>query len=250
MILAGQALGDGPPLVLLHGLFGAGANFGTVQKRLAAEFRVWTLDLRNHGRSPHAPGMDYATMAADVAKTLDAEHVGPAAMLGHSMGGKVAMALALHEPARVTRLLVADIAPARYDPHFRTIARALQALPLTAALSRADADAALSPVVPDAAVRGFLLQNLRFGPTPRWRIGLDDIAAGLPEIEGWDVAGRYDGPVLSLGGERSDYVLTQHRPAFRTLFPAVRFATLHGAGHWLHADAPDAFVAAVRGFMG
>lgn len=249
MILQGTALGEGPPLVLLHGLFGAGSNFGSMQRRLAALGRVWTLDLRNHGRSPHAPGMGYSTMAADVAETLEAEKIGPAAILGHSMGGKVGMALALAEPHRVTRLLVADIAPARYAPHFRTITAAMQALPLPPGLTRAAADQQLRPAVPDDAVRSFLLQNLRFGSQPSWRIGLDEIAVGLPDIEGWDAAGQYEGPVLSLGGERSDYVLPEHRPAFRALFPAVRFATLHAAGHWLHVDAPDAFLAAVQGFI-
>ncbi len=249
LILQTTALGQGAPLVLLHGLFGAASNFGTVQRRLAEHYQVWALDLRNHGRSPHAPRMDYRTMAADVAETLTAQNVGPAAVLGHSMGGKAAMALALTAPHAVTRLLVADIAPARYEPHFRKIAAAMQSLPLTPGLTRAGADEALRSAVPDPSVRGFLLQNLRFGAQPAWRIGLDEIADALPDIEGWDAAGRFEGPVLSLGGERSDYVLPQHRPAFRALFPAVKFATLHDAGHWLHADAPEAFLAAVLGFM-
>ncbi len=249
MILHATELGQGPPLVLLHGLFGTGSNFGTVQRRLADDHRVLALDLRNHGQSPHAPGMAYATQAQDVLETLDARGLGPAAMLGHSMGGKVAMALALAAPARVTRLLIADIAPVRYPPHFRTIIQAMQALPMPPGLTRADAGAALAPAVPDPAMRSFLLQNLRFGAAPQWRIGLEGIAAGLPDIEGWDGHGRYEGPALALSGERSDYVMPEHRPLFRALFPAIRFATLHDAGHWLHADAPEAFVMAVRSFL-
>ena len=249
MILAGTEMGEGAPLVLLHGLFGAGSNFGTVQRRLAAQHRVLTLDLRNHGRSPHGMGMAYATMAADVLDSLDERGIGAAGVLGHSMGGKVAMAMALLQPDRVSRLLVADIAPAAYAPHHRALIGAMQAVPLTPGLTRAEADAALTPAVRDAGVRGFLLQNLLVGAAPTWRLGLHEIAAGLPEIEGWAGTGVYPGPVLSLQGERSDYVLPEHRPAFRALFPAVRFATLHGAGHWLHAEAPEAFLAATQAFF-
>ncbi len=249
MILAGTEVGEGAPLVLLHGLFGAGSNFGTVQRRLAAQHRVLTFDLRNHGRSPHAMGMAYATMAADVFDSLDDRGIGPVDLLGHSMGGKVAMAMATLRPDRVSRLLVADIAPVPYPPHHRSLVAAMQAIPLHPGLTRADADAALVPAARDAGVRGFLLQNLRVGAEPAWRLGLAEIAAGLPEIEGWSGTGSYPGPVLSLQGERSDYVLPEHRPMFRALFPAVRFATLHGAGHWLHAEAPEAFMAATQGFF-
>lgn len=250
MILHSTEMGEGKPLLLLHGLFGSGSNFGTIQRQLSGQHRVLTFDLRNHGRSPHAPGMDYSTQALDVLETLEALGLQETAVLGHSMGGKVGMALALAAPARVSRLLVADISPVPYPPNFRTIAAAMQALPLTPGLTRADADAALEAAMPHEAARLFLLQNLRFGAAPAWRIGLDDIVAGLPDIEGWQAEGRYEGPVLSLGGERSDYVMPEHRPAFRTRFPAVRFSTLHGAGHWLHADAPEAFLTAVHGFMG
>ena len=237
--------------MLLHGLFGAASNWGRVQRRLAEAHTVLAMDLRNHGASPHDPAMTYPLMAADVAETIGAE-LGPGAVgvLGHSMGGKVAMQLALSAPGLVSRLLVADVAPVRYQPHFRAIAAAMQGIALEPGLTRAAAAAALDGVVDDVAVRGFLLQNLRFGERPGWRIGLPEIAAALPDIEGWPGAGRYEGPVLVLRGERSDYVLPEHRPLFRALFPAAKFATLRGAGHWLHADAPDAFLDTVRAFMG
>ncbi len=237
-------------MVLLHGLFGSAANWGRVQRRLAEAHDVLALDLRNHGSSPHGVVEGYAAMAEDVAETLAAEGVKAASVVGHSMGGKVAMALALAHPALVTRLLVADIAPVAYEPHFRTIAAAMQALPLHPDMTRAEASAAFEPAVPDPVLRGFLLQNLRFGGAPGWRIGLEEIAAGLPAIEGWPASGHYDGPVLVLRGEQSDYVRPEHRPLFRALFPAVRFATLRDAGHWLHADQPDAFLATVRAFVG
>ena len=242
-------VGEGAATVLLHGLFGTATNFASVQKRLAVGRRVVAMDLRNHGRSGHDPRMDYPVMAEDVVETMAALGLGEAAVVGHSMGGKVAMTLALRFPERVSRLLIADIAPVVYAPRNGAIAAAMMGLALEAGFTRAAADAALVPAVPDPAVRQFLLSNLRFGAMPAWRIGLAEIAAGLPEIEGWAGEGRYDGPTLVLRGERSDYVQPAHRAVFRALFPAVRFATLRDAGHWLHADVPDAFVATVDAFL-
>ena len=246
------------PLLLLHGLFGAASNWGRVQRRLAEDRLVLAMDARNHGSSPHDPAFDYPAMARDVLETLDAERIGPVAVVGHSMGGKTAMTLALHAPARVARLVVADIAPVTYPPHYRDLAAAMLALPLRPGLTRLEANAALETAAPDPAIRGFVLQNLRFGATPdaapAWRIGLAEIAAGLPAIQSWDgvaeAGARYDGPVLVLRGKTSDYVQPEHRPLFRALFPAARFATLRDAGHWLHADAPDAFIETVRAFLG
>lgn len=249
MILRSVRMGEGRPVVLLHGLFGSASNWGRIQRRLAETRTVLALDLRNHGASPHDAAMTYAAMAEDVAETLAEQGIAAAGVLGHSMGGKVAMQLALTRPALVSRLLVADVAPVHYEPHFRAIAAAMQAIPLTSGLTRAEALAALEPSTPDPVVRGFLLQNLRFGAPPAWRIGLDEIAAALPEIEGWPGQGRYDGPTLVLRGERSDYILPEHRPLFRALFPEARFVTLRDAGHWLHADAPEPFLATVSSFF-
>jgi pimeloyl-ACP methyl ester carboxylesterase len=252
MRLAVTSMGEGPPVALLHGLLGAGQNFGAVQKALAGEGRrVLALDLRNHGGSPHAATMTYPEMAADVAETLAAEGAWPAAAVGHSMGGKVAMALALARPEGVERLLVADISPVAYPtPLFTAYIAAMQAIPLRPGLARREADAALVPAVPNPALRAFLLQNLLFqADPPRWRIGLEEIAAALPDIGGWPTfAGRYHGRVLSLAGDRSDYVKPEHHAAFRALFPAVDFATMP-AGHWLHAENPAAFLAQVQAFL-
>ena len=249
MRLHATSAGEGPATVILHGLFGTATNFATIGKRLAVSRRVVLMDLRNHGRSGHDPAMDYPVMAADVFETMDALGLEAATLVGHSMGGKVVMQAALAEPGRVTRLLVADIAPVSYPPRHRTTATAMLALPLTAGLTRAAADAALAPAEADPVVRQFLLSNLRFGAEPAWRIGLAEIAAALPAIEGWAGEGRYDGPTLVLRGDRSDYVRTEDRERFRQLFPAARFAALRDAGHWLHADAPDAFVATLDGFL-
>lgn len=230
-------------VVLLHGLFGSARNLGGLQRALAARFRVLALDLRNHGDSSHAPGMGYAVMAQDVLETLDGAW--PAAILGHSMGGKVAMAIALEQPARVRRLLVADIAPVGYPSHFGAYVAAMLQVP--AGATRREADAALAAAVPDPAVRGFLLHNFRSGVG--WRVGLPEIAAALPEIEAWSETGRYDGPTLFLTGARSGYVKPRDHPAIRALFPAATFAAIADAGHWLHAEQPVAFNEAVAGFL-
>ncbi|HEX4262655.1 MAG TPA: alpha/beta fold hydrolase [Acetobacteraceae bacterium] len=252
MILAAREAGSGTPLVLLHGLFGASDNFGRVQRRLAGRFRTIALDLRNHGASPHAPGMDYATLAADVIETLDARAALPAVLVGHSMGGKAAMMAALTAPEAVARLVVVDVAPVRNPPGFRAIAAAMQALPLTPGLTRREAGAVLSQAVPDDRVRAFLLQNLRPGDAPSWRIGLDRIVAALPDIEGWDPppGACYGGPTLFIAGGLSPYVTQEARPAIRALFPKARVLTLKGVGHWVHADDPEGFLFAVDAFAG
>ena len=242
-------MGAGSPVVLLHGLFGSASNWGRIQKELAGAHDVLAMDLRNHGGSPHDPAMSYPLMAEDVAETLAAEGLGAAAVLGHSMGGKVAMQLALARPAVVTRLIVGDVAPVRYPPHFDAIAAAMLRIPLDAGLTRAAAAEVLGGEVADPVLRGFLLQNLRFGGVPGWRIGLVEIAGAMGEISDWTGVGVYEGPVLVLRGETSDYILPEHRGVFRALFPLARFASLRGAGHWLHADAPEAFLATVGPFL-
>ncbi|MEN0073724.1 MAG: alpha/beta fold hydrolase [Paracraurococcus sp.] len=243
--------GEGAPLALLHGLFGAAGNWGTIQKRLTAAHRVIALDLRNHGASGRDAAMDYPAMAADVAATLEALGAAPAAVLGHSMGGKAAMALALARPDLVRRLIVADIAPVAYPPGLRAYVAAMQAVPLHPGLTRREADAALAPAVPEAGIRAFLLQNLRLGGEgPHWRLGLAEIAGAMPVIEGFpDLAGHYEGPVLVLRGERSGYVRPEHEARFRALFPAVEFATVPAAGHWVHAENPAGFLALVEPFL-
>lgn len=250
MILHAAQAGQGRQIVLLHGLFGSARNFGAVQKALATEYSVTALDLRNHGASPHAAGMSYPAMAADVQETLAALGVLPAILVGHSMGGKLAMRLALEQPESVAALVVADIAPVQYQAQLRPVVAALAALQLPPGLTRAAADTALAEVVPDSGMRGFLLQNLTLGAQPAWRIGLAEIVAGMPEIEAWPATGQnYPGPALFIAGERSGYIRAEHRPAIRALFPQARLVTLKQAGHWLHADNPAGFLATLRSFF-
>jgi pimeloyl-ACP methyl ester carboxylesterase len=242
--------GSGAPVILLHGLFGSARNFGTIQRALAARFRVIAMDARNHGASPHAPGMRYPDLAADVADTMDALRISRAAVIGHSMGGKTAMALALTAPDRVGRLLVADIAPVAYQHENQSVAGAMRAIPLRPGLTRAEAEAALADAVPVPALRTFLVQNLQFGAQPCWRIGLEQIAAAIPDLEGWEAPpGTYNGPTLFVTGAESNYVLPEHRPAIRASFPAARFVSIKNAGHWLHADNPSGFLSVAEAFL-
>jgi len=238
-------------VVLLHGLFGQARNFTQIQRALAQRWRVIALDQRNHGASPHAPDMRYATMAEDVLETLAALGASPVALIGHSMGGKVAMRAALLRPGEVERLLVSDIAPVIYPPHNHPIVAAMLAVPLRDGLTRAEADAALAGAVPDASVRAFLLQNLRLGAPPVWRIGLAEVAAAMADIEGWDdpAEATYPGRSLFVAGETSDYIRQEDRPTIRALFPAARFVTVKHAGHWVHADNPAGFLAVVEAFL-
>lgn len=243
MILRAVEMGEGPPAVFLHGLFGQARNFAGVQRALATTHRTIALDARNHGGSPHAADMSYRTMAADVIETLDTMGVPPCPVIGHSMGGKTAMALALLAPPRLTKLVVVDIAPAAYAPHFAAILAVMVAIRLDPALTRAMADAALAEVEPDASVRSFLLANLHLGAAPSWRIGLQEITSAMPDISGWTFGDeRYEGPVLFVLGGRSRYVRPEHRPAIAAHFPRARMVTLKDAGHWVHADAPKPFV--------
>ena len=244
--------GEGPPLLILHGLYGSAANWGRHAAWLAERHRVLLPDLRNHGRSPHAPRMDYPAMAADLLRLLDREAIEQAAVLGHSMGGKVAMALALGHPQRVKSLVVADIAPVSYDSHgHRRLIEALQALPLAQLSSRQAADAALAAAIPNAMVRRFLLTNLQRGPAGYgWRIPLAILAEQLPVIETFPrIDGSYAGPALFLHGADSDYVRPEHEPKIHRLFPQARIEALPDAGHWLHVEQPEAFAARLRRFL-
>ncbi|MCS6890163.1 MAG: alpha/beta fold hydrolase [Rhodovarius sp.] len=253
MILNVTESGAGRPVVLLHGLMGAAQNWGGLMRRLGREWRVLALDARNHGTSPHAPGMDYASMAADVAETLAAAGVAQAAVIGHSMGGKTAMMLALTRPGLVERLVVADIAPVAYRAPSRAYVEAMQRLDLRPGLTRRAAMAALEEAVPEEGVRAFLVQNLIFptdGGAPRWRIGLDHIAAGMAEIEAFNPppGAVYAGPTLVIRGSRSAYIQPEHEEVIRRLFPAARLATLP-TGHWVHSEDPQGFLALIEPFL-
>jgi pimeloyl-ACP methyl ester carboxylesterase len=253
LLLKAAEYGSGPPLAILHGLFGSGRNWTTIAKRLAERRRVIAFDLRNHGSSAWAETMTYEEMAEDVRVSLAARGCRRFALLGHSMGGKVAMVLALRDRASVERLVVADIAPVAYSPRYLGVVRAMRGLDLAGIKRRAEADAALASAVPDTAERGFLLQNLVFeGGRARWRINLDAIERAMPALVGFPPVARgtiYDGPALFVAGGRSDYLRREHEPQIRRLFPNARVACIPEAGHWLHAEAPLAFLDLVGAFL-
>ena len=258
--LASTTYGDhGPRLVLLHGLFGQGRNFTGVARALADEARVTLLDLPDHGRSPWSAEFSYEAMADRVATDLAVVAPGERwGVVGHSMGGKVAMLAALRHPALVERLCVVDVPPATTDAvsGFGTYVAALRAVDLASLADRATADRVVATGVPDPSVRGFLLQNLRregSGTQARWRwqMNLDLLGDRLPAIAGWPAGpfGTYEGPVLWLAGNDSAYVRPEDAPAMRALFPRVRLVRVKGAGHWVHADQPAVFVSALRRFL-
>lgn len=251
MELHARVIGTGPPLVLLHGLFGSNENLGGIARALADRFTVHGLDLRNHGRSPHGRRMDYPTLAADVRETLDAHGLERPAVLGHSLGGKTAMELALSTPERVNRLVVVDIAPIAYEHRHDRELDALLGLDLAAIRSRGDADAALAEQIPNPAIRQFLLKNLARGDTGfEWRIPLETIASEYADIAAAPTsAGPYEGPALFVRGGDSDYLPDSAEPTIRERFPNARIETIPDAAHWIHVDAPEAFLELVGGFL-
>ena len=240
----------GIPVLIVHGLFGSGRNWGVIARRLAETRPVIAVDMRNHGDSPRFATQGYADMAGDLAQVI-AAHGGRADVLGHSMGGKAAMVLALTHPDRVRRLIVADIAPVAYGHSQSHHIAAMRALDLTGLRARSEADRRLAETVQDAALRAFFLQSLDLkSDPPRWKLNLDVLEAEMPKIVGWpEITGRYDGPALFLSGALSDYVRPEHRATITALFPRARLARIPGAGHWLHADKPREFEAAVQTWL-
>lgn len=252
--LAAKVSGDGPPLVIVHGLFGQARNWATLAGRFAEAHSVHVLDLRNHGNSPWDNEMSYEAMAGDIGAYMSANDIEGAAVIGHSMGGKAAMVLALQDPAAISRLVVADIAPVAYDHEFSDYIAALKSIDLGAIKSRNDADAVLREHIPEQGIRGFLLLNLdRRDGGFTWQINIDAIEAGMADITGFPEYGSgtaFEKPALFVAGGASDYILPDHAQAISDLFPAARQEVIDGAGHWVHAEAPDPFFGAVSGFLG
>ena len=240
--------GAGRPLLIAHGLFGSARNWRSVARRLGEGREVIAVDLRNHGDSPWDDDASYDALAGDLAGTIEAAG-GPMDVLGHSMGGKAAMRLALTRPDLVGKLVVADIAPVAYGHSQQHFIDAMKRVDATVVTTRAEADAALADGVEDAGVRAFLLQSLD-RKAGRWKLNLDALQSGMAGILSWPETGAtFDGPALFVTGGASDYVGSEHRGAIRAAFPEARVVTLPDAGHWLHAEAPEAFVETVRIFL-
>jgi len=268
--LAARTIGEaGPPVVFVHGLFGQGKNWTTVAKGLADRHRVTLLDLPNHGHSPWTDRVDYVDMARLVADELE-QLDEPATLVGHSMGGKVAMQLALRRPELLRALVVVDVAPTAYpesggrtdDPDeeaspFAAYIAAMRALDLDQLTTREDAEAALRSVVPSRMVRSFLLQSLvREGLGTaggwRWRLNLEALARDLGHLRGFPEpppGATFDGPVLWVAGANSTYVLPEDRARMDELFPATRLVRIKNAGHWVHSEQPEVFLETLRRFL-
>jgi pimeloyl-ACP methyl ester carboxylesterase len=273
--LASRTLGEsGPRIVFVHGLFGQGKNWTTIAKGLADTHRVTLIDLPNHGHSPWTDRVDYLDMAEMLATEL--EHLGePVTLVGHSMGGKVAMQLALRRPELLRALVVVDIAPVEYPVHggrtddpdeeaspFAEFIAAMRGLDLDALNTREDADAALKSAVPSRMVRSFLLQSLvregasnQEGGTSRswrWRLNLELLERDLGALRGFPdppPGATFEGPVLWIAGANSAYVLPQDRPHMDALFPATRLIRIKNAGHWVHSEQPEIFLPTLRKFL-
>lgn len=244
---------DGPPLIVLHGLFGSRNNWSGAARRLAGRRDVFTLDLRNHGDSPHADRMTFPEMADDVAEFLAGERIPRAHLLGHSLGGKVAMQLAFDEPALLDKLIVVDIAPRVYPPRHESIFAAIDAIDHGAPDNRREADALIESLITDQASRLFLLTNLSVGDDGRmqWRVNTRAIRENYeaisapPQVE---AGASHPGPTLFIRGEKSPYIRAEDEPLIKRWFPRAHLQTLD-AGHWIHVDAPEAFVATVDDFL-
>lgn len=239
-----------PPLLIVHGLFGSARNWGVISRRMAETRRVVAVDMRNHGDSPWASSHGYPDLATDLAEVIRAEGQ-PMDVMGHSMGGKAAMWLALTEGRLVNRLIVADIAPAAYAHSQNHLVDAMRGMDLSNLALRSEADRRLAASVAEEGTRAFLLQSLDLkAAPPRWRLNLDVLHSEMDRITGWPGSDRqYSGPALFLSGGNSGYVRETHHPAITALFPNARFQQIEGAGHWLHAERPREFEAALTAFL-
>lgn len=248
-----KTYGSGPDLVILHGLFGMLDNWSTLARRWAENYTVTLVDLRNHGRSFHAEEMTYDLMAEDVATLLEEQGIDACYLMGHSMGGKVAMQTALTYPDLVKKLIVVDITPRQYRPGHNDVFAALEAFDPTAVADRKEAARLMDQFMPIPAVQLFLLKNLARGPAGgyRWRMNLPAIKAAYPGLIGpvGNMGDEYDGPALFIRGDRSGYVQDDDMELIKILFPGATLATVEGAGHWVHAERPEELSGLITGFL-
>ena len=245
-------MGEGQPLIVMHGVFGSSDNWQTVGKEFAADHKVYLVDLRNHGKSPHSETFDYASMADDIVTLMDAEGMSSANLLGHSMGGKVAMNLASRFPERVTKLIVVDIAPKYYPPHHSQIFQGFRSVDLSALKSRRDADEQMAKVIQNIGVRQFILKNLDRDEHGNfiWKLNLDVIEKKANEIgAGMQDEASFDGVTLFISGGKSDYILPDDHENIKSRFPEASIKTIEGAGHWVHAERPNELKEMVLNFL-
>lgn len=247
-----ESRGSGHPLIILHGLFGSLDNWRSMSRRLSDRYRVFSPDLRNHGGSPHSSESGSGPMSEDILDFMRAHGIRSAHLLGHSMGGKVAMRFALEHGELVDRLVVVDFAPVAYPPRHEAIFEALCSLPLEQLSSRDRVRSELAKGIPDRSVVEFLLKNLVTSPAGelRWRMNLGALRDGYRElVAAPDWEGVFDRPVLFIKGGKSDYISPGDAGIIRRYFPRAEIAEVPAAGHWVHAEAPDVFEKLVRDFL-
>ncbi|RST49440.1 alpha/beta fold hydrolase [Variovorax sp. MHTC-1] len=252
--LACEAVGDGPPVVILHGLFGAGRNWARIARALGDSHRVYLPDARNHGASPRGQTMSYTEMAQDVLALIERERLQRPLLIGHSMGGKTAMTLALEHPQAISGLAVVDIAPERYSDQFSPYMMAMRGFDAAAATGRNEARQALAQdQAGDTPVLDFLMQNLRrHDERFDWRLNLLAVAMCMQELCGFPRRFRhrqYEGPALFLAGTESSYVQAESHDRIARLFPRAHLEHIDDAGHWVHADQPGALLRALRRWL-
>ncbi len=241
------------PLLILHGYFASSRNWRQIARMLSDRFHIYVLDMRNHGASPHSAEMDYPTMTADVVQFIDRLALSSVSIMGHSMGGKVAMWLALNYPRLVQQLVVVDIAPVSYQHSFDNILQALKSLPLEKIDNRKHALEMLSTAIPEQSFSQFLLQNLHLvNGEYCWRIDLDifsKTASAIPAFPSVEKIHPFIGPTLFIAGGNSQHIKSEYSAIIRELFPASSITTIPGTGHWMHVEKPKLFICTVQDFL-
>lgn len=247
-----KKLGEGQPIIILHGLFGSLDNWMTFGKKWSENYQVYLVDQRNHGQSPHQAPFDYPTMANDLAKFMKEERIINPLLIGHSMGGKTVMEYAVNHPATIKKAIVVDIAPVAYEVHHYAVLEALNAVSLEKISSRSEADRILSDYLKEVGVRQFLLKNLYWKEKGKlaWRFNLSLIENEIVTISKFDISPKqYKGSILFIKGENSPYILAEHAAAIHEKFPNYQLEVIPNTGHWVHAEAPQLFFDVCTAFM-
>ena len=246
-----RTLGEGTPLIILHGLFGSSDNWISLAKFWAENFQVFLIDLRNHGQSFHSSEFNYDVMSQDLLHLMDEEQIESAFIIGHSMGGKVAMKFAIQNPNRVTSLIVIDIGPKFYPVHHEQILKGLTAIPVNILSSRNEAEEILKKYVSETGIRQFLLKNLKRVPDGfDWKINLLSIRENIEKVgEELEATDQFDGPTLFIRGFNSNYIEDADLKLIYMIFPNSKLETIAGAGHWVHAERPKELMNVINGFM-
>lgn len=247
-----RKLGQGEPLIILHGLFGSGDNWQTIAKVFAENYEVFLVDQRNHGNSPHSRAFNYDLLADDLTELMDDIGITTAIILGHSMGGKAAMRFAVENPERVTKLIIIDIGPKQYPPHHENVFNGFKSIDLNSIKSRKEADDKLSISIPEMGTRLFILKNLTRNNEGgfAWKVNLESLELNVLEIGcALDPHDAFDGQTLFVGGAKSNYINNDDHDFILNHFPVAEIKMIEGAGHWVHAEKPQELSKVVLSFL-